>query len=459
MNSIEKNTGGWIKHHIVLSVIALVLGFLTIRGVVGAIESGGPISLKEIVLSAVSQNVRRDTHGHTNILLLGVGGEGHDGSNLTDTIIIASVDNKNKSVAMLSIPRDLYVNNPEVGWGSRINSVYQFILDKTQDDKEKAMRVLIEQIESIFGIQIQYYAKVDFTGFVDVVDALGGIEVNPAEPLIDPFYPGPDGSLQSFDPLYIRAGEQTLDGETALKYARSRETTSDFERAKRQQEVLVAMKDKALRIGFLLNPMKLKNLYKVISKNFETNMTVSEMIYLAKLAETFGKDSILHDVYSDLAYEAGGFLYTPDRTFYGGAFVLTPVSGDYSEINEFAQLFLLNQDVYKNQTPITVLNGTTSEGLAVDVKLYLKRYGFNVVEHGNAAEKPLPTTRVFVNKDLNDADEHTLDLLKEILPGEYSEKIADTYGTEGTIIIELGEDFLDFYKENSAKFYAAYYYQ
>lgn len=444
----------WIKHHIVLSVVALILGFLTIRGVIGAIASGGPITLKEIVLSAVSQNVRKDSNGHTNILLLGVGGEGHDGSNLTDTIIIASVDGKNKSVAMLSVPRDLYVNNPEVGWGSRINGVYQFILDKTGENKEKAAKVLIEQVESIFGIEIQYYARVDFTGFTEVVDALGGIDVNPETPLIDPYYPGPDGSLQLFDPLYISAGPQTLDGEMALKYARSRETTSDFERAKRQQEVLVSMKEKALRIGFLLNPLKLKNLYNAVSQNFETNMTVSEMIYLAK-----NEGSILHEVFSDLAYTPGGFLFTPDRNLYGGAFVLTPVSGDFSELNGFAQLFLFHQDVYKNQTPIAVYNGTSTEGLAVDLKLYLKRYGFNVVEHGNALEKPVENTRVFVNKEPSAADKATLDLLEEIIPGDYSDDVSNEYPGEAVIIIVLGEDFMDFYNENSAKFYDFNYYQ
>ncbi|MBI4127412.1 LCP family protein [Candidatus Peregrinibacteria bacterium] len=442
------NTGSWIKHHIVLSIIALILGFLTIRGVFGAIQSGGPITLKEIVLSAVSQNVRRDTHGNTNILLLGVGGEGHDGSNLTDTMIIASVDAKNKSVAMLSVPRDLYVNNPEVGWGSRMNSIYQLILDKTGDNKEKAMKALLEQVETIFDLEIQYYAKVDFTGFVEVVDALGGVTVNLDEALIDPFYPGPDGSLQLYDPLYIGAGERVLDGETALKYARSRETTSDFDRAKRQQEVLVAMKEQAMQIGFLLNPFKLKNLYKAVSNNFESNMTVSEILYMGKLAEGFDADSISHVVFNDLAYESGGFLFTPDRNLYGGAFVLTPISGDFSELNLFAQIFLFNQEAYQNQTPISIYNGTSIEGLAVDVKLFLKRYGFNVVEHGNSLNKPVEVTNV------SGSDDATLDLLEEILPGEYSGN-----GEEDKIVIELGEDFIDFYKDNSAKFYDFNYYQ
>ena len=409
--------------------------------------SGNPFSLRQIVLSAVSQNVQEDENGHTNILLLGIGGEGHDGSNLTDTIMIASIDNSNKSIAMLSTPRDLYVNNLEVGWSSRLNGVYQFILDKNED-KDEAMRVLIEQMQDIYDIKIQYFAKVDFKGFVDVVDALGGVEVSPTESIIDQFYPAPDGSSRIYDPLYIKAGTQTLDGTTALKYARSRETSSDFERAKRQQEILVAMKDKALSIGFLLNPLKIKNLYSAISSNFETNMTTAEMIYLAKISEQFDRSSILQQVISDEAYKTAGFVYGPDRSLYGGAAVLIPTYGDFTEFKEFAKLFFFNQSVFIQQTPITVLNGTSTEGLAVDVKLYLKRYGFNVVDHGNALTKDIAISTI-------QSDKETYELLNELVPGEMVKQEDENTG----IVITVGEDFLDFYKANSAKFYASYFYQ
>lgn len=445
INKIEKKTSNWIKHHLILTIIALILGFLTVKGVAGAIMSGNPFSLRQIVLSAVSQTVKTDANGNTNVLLLGIGGEGHDGTNLTDTIMIASIDNSNKSIAMLSTPRDLYVNNLDVGWGSKLNGVYQFILDK-HEDKDEAMKALIAQMESLYDVKIQYYAKVDFKGFVEVVDALDGIEVSPEENLIDPFYPAPDGSSATYDPLYIQAGTQTLDGKTALKYARSRETTSDFERARRQQEILVSMKDKALSLGFLLNPLKIKNLFSAISNNFETNMTTSEMIYLAKISEQFNKDSILREVISDQAYKTGGFVYTPDRSLYAGAAVLIPTYGDFTEFKLFANLFLFNQDIFIKQTPITVLNGTSTEGLAVDVKLYLKRYGFNVIDHGNAPEKGIAKTTII-------SDKATYELLNELVPGEYSKS------PDETITIELGEDFLEFYNANSAKFYASYYYQ
>jgi hypothetical protein len=177
-------------------------------------------------------------------------------------------------------------------------------------------------------------------------------------------------------------------------------------------------------------------------------MEISEMVYLAKISEQFDKDSILRQVINDEAHKAGGFVYTPDRNLYGGASVLIPTYGDFTEFKDFAKLFLFNHQIFINQTPITVLNGTSTEGLAVDVKLYLKRYGFNVVEHGNAPEKDIATTTI-------KSDEETYELLNELVPGEYE----DLEEGETAIQITLGEDFLEFYNANSAKFYASYYYQ
>lgn len=454
VKKIEKTKPGrWIKHHLILTIIALVLGFLTIKGVVGAISSGAPISVKQIVLSAVSRGLDKDLHGNTNILLIGIGGEGHDGENLTDTMILASIDYSNDVVSMLSIPRDLFVENEAVGWGTRINSIYELILDKT-DNHEQAIGILKTEVEEVLGLEIQHYAKIDFKGFTEVVDALGGVEINIEEDFYDPYYPAPDGSTVYYDPFIIKAGLQVLDGDTALKYARSRKTSSDFDRAKRQQEILVAMKEQALQIGFLLNPIKLKKLYFAISENFETDLSLSEMTYLAKIADDFSRESIIHHVISDETYNPGGFLYTPERELYGGAFVLIPVANDYSEIHKFAELFLFNSGILASKIPVTVLNGTHSNGLATDIKLYLNRYGFNVLESTNAESKDL-TDSVVYYKGLFDGSEETASKIAEMLGIEATLKKADAVEE---IVIELGSDFLDFYEENAKLFYSAYYY-
>lgn len=459
--SLEK-AERWIRGHIFLSFVALALGAFVLKGVVGAIQSGNPFSVKQIVLSAISEGVEVDSEKHTNILLLGVGGEGHDGENLTDTMIVASIDHKEKLIPMLSIPRDLFVDSEALGYGTRINGIYELMLDKT-NDPAAAMDALIAEIEKITAVDIHYYAKVDFSGFEEVVDAVGGIEVEVAEDIYDSTYPAPDGSSQDFEPFYLEAGLQELDGETALKYVRSRHSTSDFDRARRQQEVINALKEKATSLGLLLNPGKLKNLYMAVSNNFETNLNWTEMLYLAKVGDQFGTESIQSAVLNDGAYQMGGFLYTPDRELYGGAFVLIPYTEDYQEIQTFADLFLYHPELYTTPTPLQILNGTKEVGLAAMTKMYLERYGFTVVRHGNGLDRALPETKLFWNRELTEVDEATVELLPSLLGGaEIVEETPPQYSlevfpSEATVIIELGDDFLEYYNENGELFYVGVY--
>lgn len=451
----------WIRGHIVLSIIALVLGVFTLKGVVGAIQAGKPFSVKQIVLSAVSQDIVSDRYGHTNILLLGIGGEGHEGVHLTDTMIVASIDHKKKLIPMLSIPRDLYVDNEYLGYGSRLNGIYELVLDKSEDP-EFAMVTLMDEIENLLDIDLHYFAMVDFNGFVEVVDAVGGIEIDLEEEFYDPFYPLPNRYSEGYDPFYLAAGEQKLDGEKALKYVRSRKTTSDFDRARRQQEVLSSLKDKATKIGFLLNPSKIKNLLSAISNNFETNLNWSEMIYLAKLGDQFEEDSVISEVLNDEAYSTGGFLYTPEREFFEGAFVLVPFAGDNSEIQTYAQLLLYHPELYKEPTPIQVLNGTKEPDLAAMSKMYLTRYGFNVVRYGNAFTKEVEETKIFANQELDKIAEKTLDILPSLTFGKVLNEAPTGYSlenfdTEAEIIIELGEDFVEYYNDYDERFYVGFY--
>ena len=200
-------------------------------------------------------------------------GEGHEGANLTDTMIVASLNHADNLVSMISIPRDLYVENEKVGWGTRLNSIYEYVLDSS-GDPDVAMKELETEIEKILDVDIHYYAKIDFQGFEEVVDALGGITIEVGETIIDDAYPAQAGSDYLFDPFYLEAGIQELDGETTLKYVRSRHNSSDFDRAAKQQQVLEALKDKALSMGVLANPGKIKDVYWAISRNFESDMSL-----------------------------------------------------------------------------------------------------------------------------------------------------------------------------------------
>ncbi|MBT4384701.1 LCP family protein [Candidatus Peregrinibacteria bacterium] len=462
INTWNKKAERWIKSHLVLAIIALLLGLLTLKGVVGAIKVGEPFSVKQIVVSAVSKSLTTDQNGNTNILLLGVGGEGHDGQNLTDTMIIASIDRKKNLVPMLSIPRDIYVENDIVGWGTRINSIYEFILDE-HEDHELAMDQLIKEVENLSDMEIHYYAKIDFQGVTDVIDALGGIEVTVEEDIYDPYYP--DDYTYEFNTFSLSAGTQIMDGDTALKYARSRYTTSDFDRAKRQHQIIDAFRARALSIGFLLNPNKIKNTYYAISNNFQTDLTLTDMLNLASMAPDFNSDSLISQVFHDDASQTGGFLYTPDREDYGGAFVLTPYSENFDELQIFSQLYFYHPEILMDQIPIQVVNGTKEEGLAGLTKMQLNRYGFNPVGFGNAVSTDQKKSRIIIRNELRDGEfeetdiSETLELLPTFIPGadiyktapeEYNEL---NWPTEARIIVELGEDFLEYYQEYEERFY------
>ena len=187
-------------------------------------------------------------------------------------------------------------------------------------------------------MDIHYYAKIDFQGFEEVVDALGGVTVDVDQTIIDDAYPAAAGSDYLFDPFYLQAGTQELDGETALKYVRSRHNTSDFDRAARQQQMLEALKNKALSMGVLANPAKIKDVYWAISRNFETDMSLTEIVSLVEFAEKLTGDSVLSAVLNEEANKMGGFLYTPPREE-GDPYVLVPYTESFIELQLFAQLF------------------------------------------------------------------------------------------------------------------------
>lgn len=467
MNTFQKRslTKHWIKSHIVLSLLALSLGFFTLRGVVGAIAVGKPFSVKQIFISAIGDSIQTDEYGHTNILLIGVGGEGHDGENLTDTMIVASLNRKDNVVSMISIPRDLYVENEEVGWGTRINSIYEYILDET-DDPTYAMDELQSEIEKVLDVSIHYYAKVDFRGFEEAVDALGGITVDVKEAITDLAYPAPTGSDQFYEAFYLNPGIQNLDGETALKYVRSRHNTSDFDRAERQQEVIKAIQEKALSLGVLANPVKIKDLYRAVSRHFESDLTLSEMLTLVGFGSDLTSDSIFNTVLNDDATVMGGFLYTPPRDE-GDPYYLVPYSGDFLEIQTFAQLFLYHTEIVRDAVPLEVLNGTREASLAGLTKMMLTRYGFNVLTYGNGSTKDLKDTRLIAleyryRDDDKESVMNTLELLPSLTFGEIVKSVPDVYASSvwpgsAYIIIELGDDFAEYYREHDELFYIGIY--
>lgn len=205
--------------------------------------------------------------GRFTMVLVGI----DKAAGLTDSIQVFSLDTINKKSSIISIPRDMYVTIPGHG-RNKINAAYKF----GEGDHAGGGATLLKQvIGNVVGTEITNFALIDFTGLRDIVDALGGIEINVTKAIVDPLFPAETGD--GYSPFSIKIGKQTLDGKTALKYARSRETTSDFDRARRQQEVIEAIRAKALSAGVLTNPIKLNNILKAISKNFKTDLDIDQM--------------------------------------------------------------------------------------------------------------------------------------------------------------------------------------
>ncbi|MFH1172942.1 MAG: LCP family protein, partial [bacterium] len=222
--------------------------------------------LKSLITSD-EKPLQGESEQRINFLLLGIGGQDHAGPDLTDTIMIASFIPETKKIAMISLPRDLLV--PMEGYGSRkINRINS--LGEMKEPSQGA-KYAADNISKIFNIPIHYYARVDFTGFVDLINQLGGIKIYVENVIDDKSYPilGKEDVFpytERFEHLYIEEGWQKMDGELALKYARSRHTQSvegsDFARSRRQQKIITALKDKAFSFSTLLNPLKLNSLLK-----------------------------------------------------------------------------------------------------------------------------------------------------------------------------------------------------
>ncbi len=369
------------------------------------------INVPDMLVSGVSQvlgkNLNTDEFGRTNILLVGVGGAEHDGPNLTDTLMIASLNHENDSLALLSIPRDLYVMMPKVG-GTKINSVYEYafrsylresglddsnMIVENTDASVYAMDELKSTIERVIGTEIQYYARVDFQGFVDMVDIVDGIEVDVPYNFLDRQYP--DKNQIGYETFYLPKGRQILDGETALKYARSRHSTSDFDRADRQQTIIKALLDKALAMEVLTNPSQLRRMYLSISSNFTTDLDWREILRFAEKATKLDRSAIANVVLHDDPSQVGGLLYSPNRAYFNGLAVLLPQGappanpGYYKNIHYFANLYFNNPAFFADPPEVLVLNATLSggqriSGVASEARAQLKQYGLRTVHVGDA---------------------------------------------------------------------------
>lgn len=310
---------------------------------------------KEIVL--------KKTEDRVNVLFLGIGGGKHDGPLLTDTIIYASIDPKLQKLTFISIPRDLWISN----LNEKINTAYALGEEKKKDGGLLLTKAVVEKI---LGQPVDYVLRIDFNGFIRAIDLIGGIDVNVEKSFEDLEYPIsgkeiddcgfkdeefekratasaiPEAFPCRYEHLSFEKGLEHMDGERALKFVRSRHAIgsegTDFARAKRQDIVIKAFKDRVFSLNTLFNPGRLMSLYGVFKDTIHTNIKTQEYDDFIKLtrkmkaAQTNNVVFFYSDPYSD---KQGIFINPFESEKYDNQWVLIPRAGDenFSEVQKYVE--------------------------------------------------------------------------------------------------------------------------
>lgn len=300
-----------------------------------------------------------------NILLIGLDFRPEEKDSRADTQIVVHIDPAAKTVTLLSIPRDLWVNIP--GYGQdRINAAFQDGEDNSSVPGG-GPGLAMATIEENFGIPIHYYVQVDFKGFEQIVDTMGGITIDVPKPLVDNEYPFQD---YGYTRIYIPAGLQRMDGKTALEYARSRHADSDIGRNSRQQQVLLALKQQGVNLNLL---PRLNDIADQLSNAVRTDLSLTQVGSLAQLAKDIQPDSIQTVLIDN--------NMVTETILSNGADVLMP---NWDVIRpQVAQAFA-DPKLAKEAARLSVLNGTTTGGTGRSLRDLLVEKGFIVPDLNSA---------------------------------------------------------------------------
>lgn len=376
-------------------LVLIVSGYLAFKGILRTrqVFKGGGEALAWDC-DPDPNKLKGEGDGRINFLLLGKGGpEQKDGPDLTDTIILASIDPCNKEAGLLSIPRDLAVKM-DSGETTKINAVYALTkisaidTGKSEEEAEKAgIESIQKSVENVTGVPIRRYVMLDFTAFEQAINAVGGISVDVKEPVYEHM------SLKGKPyTLNVKEGQEEFDGLRALAYTRSRYTSArgDFARSERQREVIVALKDKVLSLGTYSNPVKVSQLIDSFGGRVRTNMSIPDDVSkLYNLSQEIDSSKIAS---VSLVDEPNVLIESSSHPSLGSIQIPTAGIYRYDEINNFVRNTFKDGFLKKEDAKVVVLNGTTVPGLATTKADILKSYGYNVVKIDDAPDKNTPNT-------------------------------------------------------------------
>jgi polyisoprenyl-teichoic acid--peptidoglycan teichoic acid transferase len=401
-----------------LAVVALALVLLRANRALTTIQQEDPRRRPTVVASqgiGSAAQARQATQAPppnalrepVNILLVGVDKRPNPEESVrSDTLILVHLDPQARWAAMLSIPRDSVVNVPHLGQ-AKINTAYAYgyinaaeIYGAGTDPDAGGGALVAETVEKFLKVSVDYIAQVDFRGFERVVDSIGGVVVDVPAPLLDAEYPTDDYGVER---VYIPAGLQVLDGRAALIYARSRHSSTDFDRSKRQQMVLRALLEQVRARGLLENATSLPQWAALLEQNIRTTLPINDLGMingLAALARDLKGDQIVqlsinpNDVAID--QEDGSDIYW-----------------NKADLATLVARWQAGPQGAREMARVQVINGAAVEGIAGQVSAYLRGQGFALADPGTA-------TRVY---------EHTLVIDYTGQP-ETRQRVADALGIE-----------------------------
>ena len=393
--------GALVGFFIFATGLAAYVVFVAVRDLVASVElpgSAGPGASQGTVSVAAAEETA-ETGGaalpftawqgadRVTVLVMGVDERAEVETDTTafrtDSMMLLTIDPIGETAGMLSIPRDLWVQIPGFEERDRINSAnFKGDVFRLPGGGPALAK---KTIEANLGVAVDFYVRINFTAFETFVDEIGGIDIDVPQAINDPKYPD---CCYGYDPFYIDAGPQHLDGRTALKYARTRATFGgDFDRATRQQQVILAVRDKVLNLDSLPTLLtRAPVLYNALADSYDSDMTLDQMISLGLLASEIDRANIQSAVI-DNQYILAPYT-TPD-----GAQVIILDTFLFRELRDEmfytpGPLLAASSDPAEllavESAAIEVQNGSTQEGLATATADYLTAQGLNVAVVGNA---------------------------------------------------------------------------
>lgn len=311
-----------------------------------------------------------------NILLLGIGGEGHDGPYLTDSIIVAQIKPSTQSVALSAIPRDFLVESHSLG-ATKINAIFAEGMGGNNKDWDASGKRIREAVEKLSGLTIPYFAVLDFSGFEKAIDEVGGLDITIDTTFTD--YTYPDSGTGYLPPVTFKAGTEHMNGRRALIFSRSRHAPgsegTDFARSVRQQKVISAFKEKVVNLNLITDLNSLQKLLNIFASHFHTNLSPGEILKLYSIGKDVPRANI---VTASLSPESR--LICDLVLAESGAYVLVPCPGKSDADIKFLFTNALTIGKLNSEKSLVLLADLTSNKNSLQAaEKILNAYGITTV--------------------------------------------------------------------------------